>query len=96
MHDTDHTEFQDRLPGFKSGALDDVEWLMVRTHLAECAQCQAEMRRPELLNRAAPKRIDPEHPRHPARTTAPLWTLALGVALVVALVTSAVVFALTS
>jgi hypothetical protein len=96
MHDTDHTEFQDLLPSFKSGALDDVEWLMVRTHLAECGQCQAELRRPELLNRAAPKRISPGHPRRPARTTAPIWTVALGIALVIALMTCAVVYAVSN
>lgn len=95
MHDIDHTEFQDLLPSFKSGALGDVEWLMMRTHLAECAQCQAELRRPELLNRAAPKRIGPEHPPRPARTSAPLWTVALGIAVVTTLVAYAIIYALT-
>lgn len=95
MHDTDHAEFQDLLPGFKSGALADVDWLMMRTHLAECVQCCAELRRPELHNRAAPKLISPERRTREHREAAPIWLVALGAALVAGLVAFAIVYALT-
>ncbi|MEV4730818.1 zf-HC2 domain-containing protein [Saccharopolyspora sp. NPDC049426] len=87
-HDSEHREFQSRLDAYAVGDLDDVDWLMMRTHLAECADCQADMRRPELWNRAAPQRITADHdvPRQRHRETAPGWTLLLGVVLVAALV----------
>lgn len=96
MHDTDHGEFQDRLDAYRAGELDDVEWLMMRTHLAECANCQAELRRPQLWNRAAPRRIIADHdiPRQSVREAAPRWTVALGVVVVAALVTFSIGYAL--
>lgn len=94
MHDTDHTEFQAQLADFKSGALTDVDWLMMRTHVAECPQCQAELRRPELPGRAAPKLIKAGPQAPPPRSTAPLGLVILGVVLVVALVTGSVIYAI--
>lgn len=95
MHDTDHAEFQDLLPDFESGALADVDWLMMRTHLAECAQCRAELRRPELHNRAAPRLISPGQRSHLPRETAPAWLIALSTTLVAGLVAFAIAYALT-
>ncbi|WP_158628642.1 zf-HC2 domain-containing protein [Saccharopolyspora rhizosphaerae] len=95
-HSTGHERFQDLLSAYATGDLDDVEWLMMRTHLSECAHCQAQMSRPPLWNRAAPRLITSEHevPDRSARDAAPGWTVALGVVLVATLVAFGVGYAL--
>ncbi|MDI2028531.1 zf-HC2 domain-containing protein [Saccharopolyspora sp. TS4A08] len=93
---TDHGEFQRRLDAYAAGELDDVDWLMMRTHLAECAHCRSQLCRPALLNRAAPQRILADHApgRRTMRDTAPGWTIVLGVVLVAALVAFSIGYAL--
>lgn len=93
---TDHGDFQSRLDAYAAGDLDDVGWLMMRTHLAECTDCQADLRRPKLWNRAAPQRVIAGHEvlRHQTRETAPGWTVALGIVLVAVLVTFGIGYAL--
>ncbi|SFS36230.1 Putative zinc-finger [Saccharopolyspora flava] len=93
---TGRDEFQSRLDAYAAGELDDVDWLMMRTHLAECAHCQSQLRRPQLWNRAAPQRIIADHDTggRTARETAPGWTILLGVVLVAALVAFSVGYAL--
>lgn len=59
MDRTDHEVVRGKLDSYSSGHLDDVEWVMVRTHLAECKQCSAELTRPVVWHRAAPQRIPP-------------------------------------
>lgn len=96
MHDTDHGEFQSRLNAYAAGELDDVDWLMMRTHLADCGDCQAELRRPQLWNRAAPQRIlaDQDATSRSARESAPRWTVILGIVAVATLVAFSVGYAL--
>ncbi|MEB3366834.1 zf-HC2 domain-containing protein [Saccharopolyspora mangrovi] len=97
MHDTDHREFQNRLNAYAAGELDDVDWLMMRTHLADCGDCQADLRRPQLWNRAAPQRILADHDvpsRSSARESAPRWTVILGIVTVATLVAFGIGYAL--
>ncbi|MER5390478.1 hypothetical protein [Saccharopolyspora sp. NPDC002686] len=83
VHDDDHAEFRGKLNAYAAGVLDDVEWLVMRTHLAECDLCRAELGRPKILNRAAPQRISPAMQRASRR---PGWSIVLGTAAVAGLV----------
>ena len=81
MEDGEHDEVRDRLESYAAGLLDGVEWLAVRTHLAECDPCRAELVRPKPWNRAAPQRIAPrQEPRQPR--TPLVWRLFLVTAVV--------------
>ncbi|KAA5832585.1 hypothetical protein ABT337_28705 [Saccharopolyspora hirsuta] len=91
VHEGDHTEFRAKLNAYSAGVLDDVEWLVVRTHLAECELCRAELGRPELWNRAAPQRISPTPQRVNRR---PGWPVVIGAAAVAALIAFGVGYAL--
>ncbi|MCI2419232.1 hypothetical protein MOQ72_17435 [Saccharopolyspora sp. K220] len=99
MQDIDHAEFRGLVNAYSTGALSDVEWLMMHTHLSECGSCRSELGRPELWNRAAPQWISPPEPTSwhtgPAwKPTRPGWSVVLGFALVVALVAFSVGYAL--
>ncbi|WP_190821913.1 hypothetical protein [Saccharopolyspora pogona] len=95
VQNIDHADLRAKLGAYSADALGDVEWLMVRTHLWECAPCQAELGRPELWNRAAPQRISPSKPSRDRRPQAqPGWSVAFGLALVAALVAFGVGYAL--
>ncbi|SDW79895.1 hypothetical protein SAMN05216215_1005167 [Saccharopolyspora shandongensis] len=91
----DHADLRAKLNAYSAGVLSDVEWLTVRTHLSECAECRAELGRPELWHRAAPQRISPPDSK-PARwaPTRPGWSVVFGFALVAALVAFGVGYAL--
>ncbi|MBB5155503.1 zf-HC2 domain-containing protein [Saccharopolyspora phatthalungensis] len=100
MQHIDHAGFQAKLNAYSAGMLSDVEWLMVRTHLAECTSCRAELSRPETWNRAAPQWISPSE-AGPSRTlcarrqcSRPGWAVVFGLAMVAALVAFAVGYAL--
>ncbi|MEU5848089.1 zf-HC2 domain-containing protein [Saccharopolyspora shandongensis] len=91
----DHADLRAKLNAYSAGVLSDVEWLMVRTHLSECAECRAELGRPELWNRAAPQRIPPSKPPRSRWAQArPGWSVVFGFALVAALVAFGVGYAL--
>lgn len=95
VQDIDHADLRAKLGAYSADALDDVEWLMVRTHLWECAPCRAELGRQELWNRAAPQRISPSKPARTLRSHArPGWSVVFGLALVAALVAFGVGYAL--
>ncbi|GAA0534687.1 hypothetical protein GCM10011581_08430 [Saccharopolyspora subtropica] len=81
------------LGGYATGALTDVEWLLMYTHLSECRHCRTELGRPDLPNRAAPQVIRPPAPGR-ARQPRPGWSVAVGLALVTALVAFGVGYAL--
>jgi putative zinc finger protein len=100
VHDLDHVDLRAKLNAYSAGALSDVEWLMVRTHLSECEPCRAELGGPEVRNHAAPQWISPTEPT-PWRTaqahrdrSRPGWSVVIGVALVVALVAFGIGYAL--
>ncbi|MEV0697689.1 zf-HC2 domain-containing protein [Saccharopolyspora sp. NPDC050389] len=91
----DHADLRAKLNAYSAGVLSDVEWLMVRTHLSECAPCRAELGRPELWNRAAPRWISPPDSKPARRPQArPGWSVVFGFALVTALVAFGVGYAL--
>jgi anti-sigma factor RsiW len=100
VHDIDHSDLRTKLNAYSEGALSDVEWLMVRTHVSECGPCRAELGRPELWNRAAPQWISPTEPprwrtvRAHRERSRPGWPFVIGVALVVALVAFGIGYAL--
>lgn len=89
VHEGEHTEFRAKLNAYGAGVLDDVEWLVMRTHLADCELCRAELGRPELRNRAAPQRISPRQVNH-----RPGWPVVAGTATVAALIAFGVGYAL--
>lgn len=89
VHEDEHAEFRAKLNAYSAGSLEDVEWLVMRTHLAECELCRAELGRPELWNRAAPQRIPARRVRH-----RPGWPVVAGAAAVAALVAFGVGYAL--
>ncbi|MER7010169.1 hypothetical protein ABT324_01900 [Saccharopolyspora sp. NPDC000359] len=90
MHEVDHAEFRAMLNSYSAGGLDDVEWLVMRTHLAECELCRDELGRPEPVNRAAPRRIPPA----PRRRERPGWPVVVGASAVAALIAFGVGYAL--
>ncbi|QUH04518.1 hypothetical protein HUO13_30420 [Saccharopolyspora erythraea] len=55
----EHEDVRGRLAAYSAGMLDGVEWLTVRTHVAECELCRSELARPVVWNRASPQRILP-------------------------------------
>jgi predicted anti-sigma-YlaC factor YlaD len=59
VHTQDHETMRGKLDSYCAGSLDDVEWVRVRTHLAECDTCRTELTQPVLWNRASPRRILP-------------------------------------
>ena len=98
----EHAEVHSRLDAYAEGALEDVEWLRVRTHVAECDSCRADLGRPKLWNRASPQRILPRDEADVARSeiawvaSGPGWAFLAGTACVAALVAFGVGFALGS
>ncbi|QGK71051.1 hypothetical protein GIY23_17350 [Allosaccharopolyspora coralli] len=92
----EHVEIQHKLDAYQQGRLDDVEWVLVRTHVAECDMCRADMDRPKLWNRASPQRILPAGEHEPALTgpAVPSWLFVTGTASVAALVAFGIGFAL--
>lgn len=93
MRATEHDSIRSKLDSYSTGTLDGVDWVLVRTHLAECADCRVELRRPAPWNRALPQRIPPRDTRS-ARSGKPGWPIVLGTAFVAALVASGVGYAL--
>lgn len=90
VQEDDHAEFQAKLGAYSVGALDDVDWLLVRTHVAECERCRAELARPELPHRPARHRAAPA----PRAVQRPGWPLVIGTAAVSALIAFGVGYAL--
>lgn len=90
-----HPEIRDKLESYAAGMLDDVEWLAVRTHIAECAPCHAALFRPEIWSaKPPPRRITPPKRGRADRPDRPGWPIVFGTALVSALVAFALGYAL--
>ncbi|GAA4828967.1 zf-HC2 domain-containing protein [Saccharopolyspora rosea] len=88
-----HADVQSRLDAYRRGTLGDVEWVLVRTHLAECGRCRAALARPLVPNRAVPRWVSP--PPAPAAGGAG-WSVLLGTTLVAVLVVLGVGVALAA
>lgn len=89
-----HADVQTRLDAYRRGTLGDVEWVLVRTHLAECARCRAALARPLVPNRAVPRWVSPP-PATPA-TGGAYRSVLLGTTLVAVLVVLGVGVALAA
>jgi hypothetical protein len=92
---TEHEDTRAKLESYTEGTLGDVDWVLVRSHLAECADCRVELDRATTWNRALPQGIPPGAPdrRGRWRSEPPGWPIVLGTALVTALVASGVGYA---
>ncbi|GAA2779674.1 zf-HC2 domain-containing protein [Saccharopolyspora taberi] len=82
MDDREHEELRERLRPYADGLLEGVEWLALRTHVAECERCRTDLIRPRPSNRALPQRIPPATEAHRARLPF-AWRLLLVTTLVV-------------
>ena len=104
MHSEDHDTIREKLDAYSTGALDDMDWVTVRTHLAECDTCETELAQCEAQrDRAHPQRVAPaatarlasvEPERRRPHGNPPGWPIVFGAALAASLVSFGIGYAL--
>jgi hypothetical protein len=107
MRGPEHETIRSKLDFYSAGSLDDVDWLLVRTHLAECDTCRMELGQRAQWNRASPQRILPSQSADDiapvmcwcsgrSGRNPPGWPIVFGVAVVAAMVSFGIGYALGS
>jgi predicted anti-sigma-YlaC factor YlaD len=67
----EHKDIREKLDSYCAGSLDGVAWVKVRTHLAGCDSCRAELTQPMRWSRASPRRIQPPGHRNGGESSMP-------------------------